>query len=451
MIAPVVIQQIMLAISSYVDNVMVNSYNTIAYTGVSTANRFMFILNFFWFGIGGGLTVFISQYYGAKNKEKIVGFIQLGLFITIIIGAISIVIVYFLGPVILRLLIRDGPTKQQSITYGITYLKYLSFGSIFWLFNVILGNTYRGIKRTYVPLIGGAIAISINIFLNAIMINGLWGFPELGTKGAAIATVISKFISNVVLVCIGLIKPKYNLIKQIFKKIYFNLNDLLSYIKKGSPIILNELLWALGMLLLSLFTTRGNEEWINIFNYSQNITDLFLVLFSGVSTGVLLFVGSALGEGDFKKAKDYSHKLFGLFILSAIMVLILLVLLSPALILIFTKGNINYIWHQTYYLILIGTPFVLIYGANNFYYFTLRAGGETLRAFLIDQLPTYVIAIPLAFFLGYMEPKWKLGLLLIFFITKLSEIIKLVFAYSYYKKDTWVNDITKPEEKVELT
>lgn len=440
-ILPIVIQQIMLSISTYVDNVMVSSYNQIAYTGVSSANKFMFLMNFFWFGMGGGLAIFISQYFGAKNKDKVAGFMQLGLIIFISIGVLSGVFVYFIGPKVLNLLIKEGPNKQEAIKAGSTYLRWLSLGSVFWILNVYFGNTYRAIKRTYMPLIAGAIAISSNIFLNYILINGKFGAPVMGTKGAAIATVISKLVSNIILGLAAFIKPKYKLGVLVFKSPKFDKKDFKDYLKKGSPIIFNELLWAFGLLLLFRYTTGGKEEWINIFNYSQNITDLFVVLFSGVSNAVLIIVGALLGKGDFKEARDKSKKLFGLFIFTSIIVFALLVSLSPALILIFTKTR-NECWYQTYYLTLIATPFVIIYGANNFFYFTLRAGGDTIKAFLIDQYPTLFIATPIAIILEELEPVLGLGLFAIFAITKIAEIVKLFLAATYYKKETWLNNLT---------
>ena len=88
-IIPVVIQQVILSIAGYVDNLMVNSYSQTAYAGVSTANRFMFLINFFWIGLSSGISIFITQYYGAKEKDKLTGTIQLSLIIGIVLGVVS--------------------------------------------------------------------------------------------------------------------------------------------------------------------------------------------------------------------------------------------------------------------------------------------------------------------------------------------------------------------------
>ena len=75
-------------------------------------------------------------------------------------------------------------------------------------------------------------------------------------------------------------------------------------------------------------------------------------------------------------------------------------------------------------------------------FFILRAGGDSMRAFLLDQLPTYVIGIPLTFLLHQMEPKWGLGLVLIFALTRIVDVVKVFFAVHLYKKETWVRNLT---------
>lgn len=444
-IIPVVIQQVILSIAGYVDNLMVNSYSQTAYAGVSTANRFMFLINFFWIGLSSGISIFITQYYGAKEKDKLTGTIQLSLIIGIVLGVVSMLLLYYAGPLLIKLFIKgDGAAELEAISHGTTYIRVIAFGAVFMLLNFMVSVIYRSLGKPKIPMFVGIIGIIINMGLNTILIFGYLGAPALGAKGAAIATVISKVVELILLIIIAIIYDKDKSIVSIFKKNYMTKNFFKLYLKKGGPIVLNEILWAVGVQILARLITGGNLAWLTAFNYSQNVTDLFFVYYAGIATGTAVLVGTALGEGDFPKAKDYANKLIGVMFVASVIAIILLVGLSPLLLMILTPVN-EYYW-SAYHIILVTSIFIVLYGFNAMVYYILRAGGDSIRAFLLDQLPTYLLGIPLAFLLHQMEPKWQIGLVGIFAFTKIIDVVKAFFSYILYKKETWVVNLTNLEQ-----
>lgn len=262
----------------------------------------------------------------------------------------------------------------------------------------------------------------------------------MGATGAAVATVISKLVELLILIVYAFFFSENQYARKIWKRFLINSNLIIMYLKKGLPIILNEILWAIGVQILARLITAGNTDWLTAFNYSQNVTDLFFVYYSGIATGTAVLVGQALGEGAFDKAKDYANKLIGIIFFASILAIVLLVSISPALLLILTKPGPIY-W-QAYYLILITSVFIILYGYNAVVYFVLRAGGDSLRSFFLDQGPTFLIGIPLAFLLHEMEPTWQLGLLGIFAATRVIDVVKIFFSRYFYKKETWVRNLT---------
>ncbi len=440
-IIPVVIQQLILSIAGYVDNLMISSYSQTAYTGVSTANRFMFVVNFFWIGLSAGISVFIAQYFGAKDKKRITATIQLSVIIAVILGVLSIFLIYFAGPAFIRFFIPGSSAQElEAVSYGEAYIKFIALGAVVILLNFMASTIYRSLGKPKIPVFSGVIGIVVNIGLNFILIFGLLGFAPMGTLGAAIATVISKVVELLILLGIAIFYDKEKYLKNIFTAYHIDLALFGLYLKKGIPIILNEIMWAVGVQVLARLITGGNYYWLQAFNYSQNVTDLFFIYYGGVATGTAILVGTALGEGDFKKAKDYANKLIGITAMASVIAIVLLVSLSPAFLLILTP--VNAVYWDAYYLILVTSVFVVIYGFNAMIYFILRAGGDSLRAFLLDQMPTYIIGIPLAFLLYKMEYKWELGLILIFGLTRIIDVVKVGFSYYFYKKETWVRNLT---------
>lgn len=443
-IIPVIIQQIILSIAGYVDSLMINSYSQVAYVGVSTSNRFMFVINFFWIGLASGISIFVAQYRGAKQTENIKAIIQLSLIIAIIIGIISFFAIYFLGPLVLKAFIPgQGATDLESVRFGTEYIKMIAFGAVIMLLNFMVSTIFRSLGKPKIPMFAGIAGIAINILLNVLLIFGYLGFPELGAMGAAIATVASKVIELGILLVVAFFFSEEGYARKIWKKVYLNSRHVIMYLRKGTPIVINEVMWAIGMQLLAFFITGGNTAWLTSYNYFQNITDLFFVYYAGIATGTAVLVGSALGEGAFEKAKDYANKLIGLMVVAGTVAIILLVSVSPALLLILTP--VGEIYWNAYYLILVTSAFIILYGFNAMVYYILRAGGDSLRSVLLDQLPIYLIGIPLAFLLYKMEPKWQLGLVLIFLITRLIDVIKVIASYFVFKQETWLQNLTVEE------
>ncbi|NLL69243.1 MAG: hypothetical protein GX232_03445 [Acholeplasmataceae bacterium] len=208
------------------------------------------------------------------------------------------------------------------------------------------------------------------------------------------------------------------------------------------------MMWAIGVQLMALFITWGNTSWLQSYNYFQNITDLFSVYYAGLATGTAVLVGSALGANDFEKAKDISKKLIGLMFMTTIVAIVLVVSTSPLLLKLLTNDPIHY-WNA-YYLVLINSGLIVFYGFNSMVFYTLRAGGDSIKAFFLDQVPMYILGIPITILLAFMEPKWQIGLLGIFALTKVVDIIKMFIAIHFYRTETWLVNLTlTPTNKLE--
>ncbi len=443
-IIPVVIQQMILSIAGFVDNFMINGFSVNAYAGVSTANRFMYIVNFFWIGLTAAISIFISQYYGAKDKKNLTATMQLGMILAVIVGVISTFVIVFVGPLLIKsFLPLDDPDQLAAVEYGINYIKVIGYGAIFFILPFMISVFFRSTGRPRVTLIAGIIGIGVNISLNYIFIFGHFGFPELGATGAAVATVVSKIVELLVLVVIALFYSKDKYAKEIFKKPLITGRLVSMYFKKGIPIIANEVLWAFGMVLFAKYITSGVYEWVTAYGYSQTATDIFFVYYSGMGTASGILIGQALGESDFEKAKDYLKKLRGIMIFTNIGVIILIAALSPAILLFLTP--VNELYWLAYKIILINLIFIIIYGYNAVSYYALRAGGDTVRSFLVDQLPTYLVGLPTVMILSKYRHELNINILAIFLASKASDIFKLVLSISFIKKGVWLKNLTIDE------
>ncbi len=440
-IIPVVVQQMILSIAGFVDNFMINGYSVNAYAGVSTANRFMYIVNFFWIGLTAAISIFISQYFGAKDKKNLIATMQLGLILAIVVSLLSTVVIIYLGPVLIKsFLPLNDPDQLTSVQYGVDYIKVIGYGAVFFILPFMISVFFRSTGRPRVPLFAGIIGIVVNIGLNFVLIYGHFGFPEMGATGAALATVISKIVEFSVLIIVAIFYSKEKYVKEIFKKPLITRRLVSMYFQKGIPIIANEVLWAFGMVLFAKYITNGVYEWVTAYGYSQTATDIFFVYYSGMGTASGILIGQALGESNFEKAKDYLMKLRGIMIITNIGVIILIASLSPAILLFLTP--VNELYWLAYKIILINLIFIIIYGYNAVSYYALRAGGDTVRSFLVDQLPTYLVGVPTVMILSKFRDELNINILIIFLASKASDIFKLFLSISFVKKGVWLKNLT---------
>ena len=255
-IIPVVVQQLILSVAGFIDNFMINGYSVNAYAGVSTANRFMFIINFFWIGLTAAISIFVSQYYGAKDRKNIIGTFQLGLLLAVVIGIISTFVIIFAGPLLIKsFLPLNEPDQIASVKFGIDYVTVIGYGAIFFLLPFMISVFFRATGRPKVPLIAGIIGIIVNISFNYILIYGHFGFPEMGATGAALATVISKIVELVVLIIFAIFFSNEKYTNEIFKKPIITGRLVSMYFKKERR--------------LSLMKCYGHLGWCCLLNTLQ--------------------------------------------------------------------------------------------------------------------------------------------------------------------------------------
>ncbi len=437
LIIPIMLQQLFVSLAGYVDSLMVNNYggNANAYNGVSAANRLIFVFNFAFMGLGAAASVFISQFFGAGKDDKVKETIRISLLFSIIFGIISLIIMIICGNRIIDLFIQNPESRK----YGYDYLYYLRFGIILMVVNTVLANTFRNLRLPKVSLFAAVMGIIANIFFNYCLIYGNFGFKELGASGASIGTVISKIIEFSIFIIV-LIFRKEEYFKGLFKIFNFSKQLIINFIKKGMPLILNELCWALGMILVIKFYTYKNDLWYNAYAYSQNISDLFFIVFSGLGTGIAVFMGNTLGQGKFDKALKEFNWFRGLSLLMGITLGLLMAISSPFIVLLFNPEP------ETKILVIkilrVTSIFITVYCFTATNFFTLRAGGDTVRAFIVDQSPTYFICLPIAIILGVNAQRFSLTVVEIYFIAHLSDVVKLILGNIFIKQKKWLKNLT---------
>jgi putative MATE family efflux protein len=433
--APIVLQQLITTSVQLVDNVMVGRLGEQAIGSVSVVNQLYFVVILITFGALGGAGIFSAQYFGSKDFDKLKQTFRFKLLIGFGVAAISFILFSLFGKVLIGLF-TDNPVTIQG---GLDYLSIAKWSAFPWILSVAIGSTFRETGVTKPLLKISIVAILTNTALNFVMIFGMFGFPALGIVGAALATLIARFVELGLTMI--LLKRSGSHFSTEFKEIFkIDKKILASIALMALPLTLNEALWSSGQtVFLHAYSTRGDSA-LAAMNISGAISQLVFVTFGGIATAVAVLVGNTLGTNDLEKAKDNARKLIAFAIVFAIFAGLILFILSFFILNIYDVSESTK--NIARFSIRVNAIFIPVYSFNVAVYFILRSGGDTKSTLLMDAVYMWVIPVPIALLLAYLT---NLPVIYMFLIVQMLDMPKMLFGLSRYKKGYWIKNLALHE------
>ncbi|MBP3338757.1 MAG: MATE family efflux transporter [Lachnospiraceae bacterium] len=437
-VVPLIIQNAITNFVSLLDNIMIGRIGTEQMSGVAIVNQLLFVFNIGVFGITSAVGIFTAQFYGAGNEDGVRESFRLKIIASSVFTVLAILVFKFFGGELISLFLNDtgeGGNIQLTLEYGLKYLDIILIQIVPFTVVQIYASTLRERGVTVLPMICGTVAVFVNLAFNAVLIYGLLGMPALGVKGAAIATLIARLVEMVaIIVCVHKDKVKNPYIIGVYRNFKISRTLVMNVAKLGTPLILNEFLWSLGMTMLNQsYSTRGLDV-VGALNISSTLSNLFNVVFISMGSAVGIMVGQQLGAGNVEKAKDTVRKEVFACVGACIIIGSLLALVAGVFPEIYNTSNSIKNLAKTF--IRISALFMPVIAFVNMSYFTMRSGGKTLITFLFDSCYVWVVCIPLVYCLTRFT---NLGIIVIFFACQSLEIIKAVIGYVLLKTGFWIN------------
>ena len=429
---PVMLHALILFIVNFTDNLMVSSVSNEAVSAVYAVNQATYILMIAAFGVIIGAGVFVQQFNGAKDENKLRQTFCYKIVIMLIFLVVFVTIYYLFGHYLVRFYCDSDKNADLIYSLGKDYLYIVIIGYIPYCLSLIYTTTVREIGQTKYALIAGVFSFTTNVILNAIFIYIL----DMGVVGAALGTVIARVVELFVIIFICHSKG-FSFCKNIFSDFKIERKLASEITKKGLVFLANELFWVIGMTLLSLAYAQ-RENVLSSLSVVSSIGNIFNVIFQGLSVGIGVMVGSYLGEGKYDLAKDYAKKVYWLGFLISIICGVLVIGFSPVIPHMFKEVDELQKASATEMLEIYG---YLIWGSCMYCccYVTLKTGGEAVTTFLIDSGLMWVVAVPLAWILvTYTD----LSLVYIYAIITGFDILKFLISYYFVKKNKWVKNLT---------
>lgn len=437
LLLPMLLQNTVSSFVNLLDNLMVGRTGTEQMSGVSIVNQVMFIYNLCIFGGTSGAGIFAAQYYGKGDRDGVRQCLRFNLLVVTLFTVLAAAVLKLFGtPLISLFLTDDGQADlAETLRQGQGYLRIMLLG----IAPFALTNAYSGILRSCgapdVPMKAGILALLANLAGNYVLIFGNFGFPALGVRGAAIATVISRYLEAGMLLAVcrrrrlgyteGLLKG-FRIPKPLF----------LSILVSSLPLLCNELFWSLGETTLTQSYSLRGITAIAAFNIANVVMMVCGNIQQTLGGCVGIILGNALGAGDFDKAREDCPRLMMLALLTSGVTVALMLLIAPLVPEFYNTGEgVKAAARGLIYTCAIFQPFgAVVHSA----YFAIRSGGRTLLTVVFDSLFTWVVVVPTCYLLIHYT---QLPLLRVYFFVNCTTVVKTFFGLYLLKKGVWIRNL----------
>lgn len=437
---PIMLQNGITNFVSMLDNIMVGQVGTNPMSGVAIVNQLLFVFNICVFGAVSGAGIFGAQFFGCGDRQGQQYAFRYKIWICSIILAASLLIFGFWGSDLASLYLNDDGSAADvaaTLRYAQDYLRVMMIGLPPYVLTQVYASSLRETGQTLEPMKASLLAVVVNLCLNYVLIFGKFGAPALGVVGAAIATVISRFMECIyIVVWMHCHKEKSPYIIGIYRSLRIPRKLVFEIIVKGTPLLLNEMLWASGMAVLSQCYSLRGLAVVAAVNITSTIFNVISVVYIALGDSVAIMVGRQLGANQFDEAKDTAYKLIAFAVFSCVLTGALMGVLGP----IFPKlyDTTEEIRSLACGMIWINAACMPIFGFLHACYFTMRSGGKTIITFIFDSGYLWVIMVPLAIFLSRYT---SAAILPLYFATKFIEAGKCILGTVLVARGTWINNM----------
>ena len=440
---PIILQNLITNFVAMLDNVMVGQLATAQISAVTIVNNnLLFIFNLCMFGCASSAGIFTTQFHGRNDQEGIRHTFRFKVLSCALLTVAAAALFYFGSDPLISLYLQgkgDPVLAADTLLYGRQYLRIMILGLIpFSLTNAYAG-TLRECGHPTMPMVAGIIATVTNLVFNYILIFGHFGAPAMGVAGAAVATVISRYVELIIVVAwTHKNKDKNPYIRGVYRSWHIPGPLLKQIFIKGLPLILNETLFSAGLAFLNQCYSVCGLDVVPALSISSTIYNLTAVIFRSLGITVGILTGQMLGAGlAAEEVRDSNRKQIALCVASGVVFGGITALLCNSFPQIFkTTEEVRQL---AGYLILISAICMPLHAYIMPAYFTLRSGGKTFITFLFDCGSIWALMLPLAFVLTRFT---DMPIIPVYILCNSVDIIKCVIGVFLIRGGSWIQNLT---------
>ena len=446
-VLPIIVQNTLTNVVSLLDNVMVGQVGTLPMSGVAVVGQLLFVYNLAIWGSTSGAGIFGAQFYGRGDMDGVRHTFRFKLLVSTTITATAIVLFLAAGPALIGAYISADTSPADAnatLDYAWGYLRIMLVGLVPFGLTQCYAGTLRESGQTVLPMKASMLAMVVNFIFNALLIFGLGPFPRMGVAGAAIATVLSRFV-ELAIVATGAHRSadRYPFMRGVYHSLAIPGVLVKSIFIRSMPLLANELMWGAGQaVLLQCYSVRGIQA-VAALNICNTIAQIFNEVFLSLGNATAILVGQELGASRMTGARRTAWRMITLSVSSCAVMGTLLALFSPLIPHIYnTEPAIRELASSVIRTAALCMP---LFAFANAAYFTLRSGGKTLITFFFDSCYTWLINFPIAFVLSRYT---ALPLPIVYLFVNGVDLLKCIIGFILVKKGVWVNNIVASSQDV---
>ena len=442
---PIALQNVLTSSFQLVDTMMVSNLGDLTLSATGMAGQWGWLAMLLGFGLASGMSIFVAQYWGVKDTKGIRRVLGMGLITSLLLSLVFMVVALLIPERVLSLFNKD----PDVIAAGSRYLTIVCLSYPAVALSNVLSNVLRGTERVRLPLYVSIFTTIANVFANYSLIFGKFGMPQLGAAGAAIATCISSWLGPILILLLSW-REKNLLIGPVRELLDFNLSHLSQLIRRAIPVMFNEGMWALGILVLNMIYANQGYEYYAGMTIFKTFADLAFAFYAGLGGACVVMVGKSVGRGKIERCLEDAVRFNILIPLAGVVIGGLTILLRHPMISLFATGdNLSEVTLKT---ALAVTVFCSIeVGFRNISYVQIvgvfRSGGDALYGMIFDLCSIWLVSIPLAFVAANVLHLPFLAIVMTAYLGE--DIPKSLLCLWYFKTGRWLKPVT-PEGQAAL-
>lgn len=430
---PIALQGMVSIANNMLDTIMVGSLGEVALSATSLASQIFFFLMILNFGLGGGAAVLSAQYWGKEDPESIRRLLSMVHKISLVMSLVFLAGAITIPETLLRIYTDDDRIIQQGIPFlRLVALMYPAF-SLMTTSSIVM----RTVGLVRIPFFANFISFFVNAFFNYMFIFGKFGAPALGVTGAAVGTLLARYVEFFIVYGYLLLKDQ-RIGFHIKIYLHWYMDIFKKYIATGINVLISDAFLAVGISALSMIMGRMGASMVAANSIANIIAQLSTILLQGLASASSIITGNTIGRGELKKAKDQGITFTIIGLLIGISGAGIILLLKPYAVSIYnvsdeTKNIAYQILNAMAILIVFQSVSVILTKG------VLRGGGDTKFLLLADILFLWIVSVPLGAYMGLIV---KAAPGIVYICLKIDEVLKAIWCLFRLSGDKWVKDIT---------
>lgn len=430
---PISLQNLITFAVNFADNLMIGSLGDDAISGVYVGNQLQTVVQMFVAGIEGAILILAAQYWGRRDTSSIRKVVSVGMKFALGVGLLATLSAVLFPEWIIRAFTQEPGVIRE----GAAYVQIVGFTYLFFSVSQVMIAAMRSVETAKIGLYISCMALVVNVGLNYVLIFGHLGFPAMGVRGAAIATLISRILE----MCVST-----GYVFFVDKKLRFTLMDLLhtdrqllwDFIRYGLPIIGGQVVWAVNSLANTKILGCYSAGVIAATSITGMLHNLVYVWMNGMSSAVGIITGKTVGAGLYDKMKEYAKTVQVIFLIVGLVSGAAVFLARDGFISLYNASPEAQEYSRQFINVISVTIIGTCYQAACLFGL-VKSGGDISFVFKNDTIFVFLVVLPsslLAMWLG--APPW-----VVFACLKCDQIFKCFVALVKINRYNWMKNLTR--------